>query len=223
MNTGERKRQNINVLQHIKTNVLNNKTWELKADESGFSENPKTQFSTGMVWILTSKELILQTFTSSKSEFQLRFGLLLSPYFSHYAPIPTILPVPRTKNQRWFLETTKCYRAGNLRRRTHRQIQQTLCSVSWWFSFKNHNPRIHSFWSAVPRPSKAGITMRFSPPSGGILGPKTHYGHYGDIWGFKGGYPQSSSIFGWDFPWNKPSNARYWGTPMTMETPIILV
>ena len=50
-------------------------------DESGFSENPKTQFSTGMVWVLTSKELILQTFTSSKSEFQLRFGLLLSPYF----------------------------------------------------------------------------------------------------------------------------------------------
>lgn len=82
--------------------------------------------------------------------------------FSHYAPIPTILPVPRTKNQRWFPETTKCYRAGNLRRRTHRQIQQTLCSVLWWFSFKNHNPRIHSFWSAVPRPSKAGITMRFS-------------------------------------------------------------
>ena len=67
MNTGERKRQNINVLQHIKTNVLNNKTWELKTDESGFSENPKTQFSTGMVWVLTSKELIFQTFTSSKS------------------------------------------------------------------------------------------------------------------------------------------------------------
>jgi hypothetical protein len=87
VNTGERKRQNINVLQHIKTNVLNNKTWELKTDESGFSENPKTQFSTGMVWILTSKELILQTFTSSKSEFQLRFGLLLSPRIS-----PTMLP-----------------------------------------------------------------------------------------------------------------------------------
>ena len=34
------------------------------------------------------------------------------------------------------------------------------------------------------------------------------------------GYPQSSSSFWLDFPWNKPSSN--WGTTMTMETSIVM-
>ena len=33
------------------------------------------------------------------------------------------------------------------------------------------------------------------------------------------GIPASCHPFEWDFPWNKPSS--YWGTPMTMEIPIL--
>lgn len=52
-----RKRQNINVLQHIKTfmcSIIKRGSW-------------KRMSPVGVVWVLTSKELILQTFTSSKS------------------------------------------------------------------------------------------------------------------------------------------------------------
>ena len=44
------------------------------------------------------------------------------------------------------------------------------------------------------------------------------YAWYGGF--HKWGYPQSSSISRWDFPLHKPSS--YWGTPMTMETPVCL-
>ena len=41
----------------------------------------------------------------------------------------------------------------------------------------------------------------------------------GSIWRFPEslGYPQSSTILDWDFPWTKPSS--YWGTPILRDPP----
>lgn len=43
----------------------------------------------------------------------------------------------------------------------------------------------------------------------------------GSVLKYRGtGYPQFSSMSRSDFPWNKPSMAFFWGTPMTMEIPV---
>ena len=81
-------------------------------------------------------------------------------------------------------------------------------------------PRIRVFWVDQPPESHhTTSTAKDDSLPQQTTSPNFLIQQYVSIWRFpKWGYPQSSSISRWDLPWHKPSS--YWGSPMTMETPI---